>query len=105
MTLELLKASLNDYACIAYSDEGLVYTSRQRGIGPLVELCEMNTALDELYVADKVIGKAAALLCVKCSVKMLYAKVASEAAVKILKEHGIETSYDELAEYIKGQDG
>ncbi len=105
MDCERLKQNLNDYTCIAYTKEGLVYTSKQKGIGPLVELCEMNTGRDELYVADKVIGKAGALLCAKCCVKVLFAKVASEEALKMLSEYGVDTKCDEKVAYIKDRTG
>ncbi len=105
MDHERLKQNLNDYSCIAYTKEGLVFTSKQRGIAPLVELCDMNTGHDELFVADKIIGKAGALLCVKCCVKVLFAKVASQAALKVLSEYGVDAICEEKVAYIMDRTG
>lgn len=93
------------YTCIAFNDNGLHYSSHQRGIVPLFELCEKNTAGVPLFVADKVIGKAAALLCVYCRVAVLYADVISESALQVLTEHGIDVQYGKAVEYIKNRDG
>jgi hypothetical protein len=65
----------------------------------------MNTGHDELYVADKVIGKAGALLCVKGCVKVLFAKIASDAALKVLSEFGVYAKCDERVDYIKDRTG
>lgn len=105
MNHEQLKTMLGDYACIAYTDHGLVFTSKERGIAPLVELCELNTVKEGLFIADKVIGKAAALLCVYCNIKMLYARVASKAAIEVLEDNGVDTNYDKLVPYIKNRTG
>ena len=105
MNHEQLKLMLGDYACIAYTDHGLVFTSKERGIAPLVELCELNKAKQELFAADKVIGKAAALLCIYCNIKMLYARVISKPALEVLEDNGIDTNYDKLVPYIKNRTG
>lgn len=105
MNHDQLKRSLGEYACIAYNSQGLVFTSKLRGVAPLAELCELNTENEELYVADKVVGKAAALLCAYCNVKMLYAAVISEAALEVLASYAIDVSYTALVPYIKNRSG
>ena len=100
-----LKLELKDYACISFRNDELYFSSNQRGIAPLVALCEKNANKDELHVADKVIGKAAALLCVRCSVKVLYAKVVSEAALAVLTAHDIDVSYGRVVPFIKNREG
>ena len=105
MNHEQLKQNLSDFACIAYKKEVLVYSSKMRGIAPLVELCDINKENDELFVADKVIGKAAALLCIKCNVRMLFAKVISDAAIKILHDYGVDTRFDERVAFIENRTG
>ena len=68
------------YACLAFGPGGLMLASNARGIAPLFELCGLAHAGMPLYVADKVIGKAAALLCVRSGVLAVYADVMSHFA-------------------------
>lgn len=105
MNLNRLKQELKDFALVAFMQGELFFSSKQRGIAPLVALCEKNMNNEELYLADKVIGKAAALLCVQCNAKMLYAKVISQAALRVLEKHSIDVSYDTLVPYIKNREG
>lgn len=105
MNLNRLKQELADFALVAFKQDELFFSSKQRGIAPLVSLCEKNTDRSELYVADKVIGKAAALLCVQCNAKMLYAKVISEAALSVLDKYKIDAAYDTLVPFIKNKEG
>ena len=104
MNLNLLEQELKDFALVAYRRDERLFSSKQRGIAPLVALCEKNIDHDELYLADKVIGKAAALLCVHCNAKMLYAKVISQAGLSVLQDHGIEAKYDKLVPFIKNRE-
>lgn len=105
MNHKRLKQELADFALVAYRREELFFSSKQRGIAPLVALCEKNIDMDELCAADKVIGKAAALLCVQCNVKTLYAKVISEAALSVLEKNNIDVSYETKVPYIKNREG
>ena len=100
-----LKQELKDFALVAFKQDEFYYSSKQRGIAPLVALCEKSVRKDDLYLADKVIGKAAALLCVHCGVKVLYAKVISEAALAVLQQYDIDTEYDKLVPYIRNREG
>jgi hypothetical protein len=100
-----LKHALKGYSLVAFKQDEFFFSSLQRGITPLVALCEKNAARDELSLADKVIGKAAALLCVRCGVKTLYAKVLSEEALAVLEASDINTEYEELVPYIENRSG
>lgn len=56
---ELLKSK--SFTCVMCKDETL-YTSKKRGVVPVLEKLEQNAELKGFSVADKVIGKAAAML-------------------------------------------
>lgn len=100
-----LKLELKDYACIAFKNDEEFFSSKQRGIAPLVKLCNANPSHDELHAADKVIGKAAALLCALSGIKVLYAKVVSQAALDVLATYDIDVRYDIKVPYIKNRAG
>lgn len=56
-------------------------------------------------VADKVVGKAAALMFVLGGVKRVYASVISQSALNVLNTHGVETVYEKLVPYIINRAG
>ncbi|MBT3318758.1 MAG: DUF1893 domain-containing protein [Clostridia bacterium] len=105
MNRNQLKRELRDYALVVFKNDDLFFFSTQRGIAPLVELCDMNNGGNELFLADKVIGKAAALLCAHCGVKVLYANVISEAALAVLQQYGIDAEYEIKVPFIKNREG
>ena len=66
-----------------------VYTSERRGVAPLLELLNGGADVRGFSAADRVVGKAAALLYCLLGVKEVYAEVMSELAQKALLSHGI----------------
>lgn len=88
--LEKAKEMLNsgDYTCVLCKDD-VVYTSKLRGVKPLLDLLNSKTDLQGFSAADKVVGKATAFLYVLCGVAQVYAPVMSEPAKNVLIENGI----------------
>ncbi len=82
-----------------------VYTSEKNGISPMLEFLNDKTELKGFSAADKIIGKAAALLFVKSGVTEVFGEVMSRAAVLVLSENGIKYSYDMLTEIIINRSG
>lgn len=80
--------------------------STKQGIAPILELMQLKIHfLNNASVADKVIGKAAALLLIKAGIKELYAGIISEHAVKVLEQNGITVQYDTIVPYIINRRG
>ena len=94
--------SLGSYTCVLCRD-GLVYTDTRRGIRPLLELLARGTDLHGFAVADKVVGKAAALLYCLMGVRQVYAPVISSPAVSVLQAHGILLQYDTVVPAIRNR--
>ena len=69
--------------------------SDMRGVMPLMELLDLGMDFSGYSAADKVIGKATAFLYCLLEVKAVYTPVISEAALAVLREHGIEAVYDQ----------
>jgi len=86
---------------------GTVYTSKERGVAPALLLYEENVSLVGFVIADKVVGKAAALMYVLHQVRAVHAQVISEPALMYLRDHDIVTTYDKLVGNIenRSQDG
>ena len=62
-----------------------------------------NANLVGYAVADKIVGKAAAMLLVKLGVSAVYGEVASVGGVEFCA-HGVEVSYGSLVPYIVNRD-
>ena len=69
------------------------FVSNKRGIAPLLEYIENGENLKGFSVADKIVGKAAALLYVYLGVKCVYAQVLSQGAEEAFIKYGIPFEY------------
>ena len=73
-------------SCVILSEDGAVRCSDAIGIKPLmVELRADRKAFQGSVIADKVVGKAAALLAVLGEVQAVFGRVMSEGAVSIFE--------------------
>ncbi len=98
---ELLRQG--DYTCVVCV-QGQVITSRQRGIRPLLEHWETGH-LSGASVADKIIGKAAAMLLILGGARKVFGQVMSETACRLLLDAGTEVSWGTLTDHIVNRAG
>jgi len=83
----------------------IIYTSKEKGIKPLfTAVNEFKQDLKDSSVADRVTGKAAAMLCVYAEIKELHTKVLSENAVDALLSSSVIYEYEKSTPYIKNRD-
>ena len=75
------------------------------GVAPMLEFIAAGTDLQGFSAADKIVGKAAAMLFLFAGVRSVYAGVMSEDAVKVFQRHGISSSYGELVPAIMNRMG
>lgn len=92
-----------DATCVLCKGDSPVITSTDRGIKPLMGFLGSGTDLDGYFVADRVVGKAAAFLYVLLGVREVYATVMSEPAARVLKENGIEAYWDVQPQAIRNR--
>lgn len=99
--LEKAKALLDgsDYTCVLCSGE-TVLNSTEKGVKPLLQLIGSGKDLKGFCAADKIAGKAAALLYVKLGVSAVYAQVMSKSALEVFEKNSIHAEYSTLAETI-----
>ncbi len=108
--LACVRTILQDEACsfaISTCNDKVI---QKTGIGvkPIMEMIREDLdSMSGAAVADKVIGKAAALLLVSAGVKAIYGELMSETAQAVLEQHGIQYAYGTLVPYIENrtQDG
>ncbi|MBO7302759.1 MAG: DUF1893 domain-containing protein, partial [Clostridia bacterium] len=70
-----------------------VLLSHERGVKPLLKIIDEQIDVKGAFAADKVVGKAAAMLYVLLGIRKLYASVISELAIEALERYGVEVSY------------
>ena len=98
------KLKSDGYSLVILADCNTI-TSRSRGISPLLEALEAAKETGDITAADKIVGKAAAMLYVLMGAKAVYAEVMSRSAKALLEQYGIEAAYDVLVENIINRRG
>ena len=99
----LLTSTDSTLAVISGDD---VFTSQERGVKPLLFLLkEKKEFLKEASVADKVIGKAAALLMALGEIKEVHTLIISEPALQVFEKHNIPCFYDKKVDRIVNRTG
>lgn len=91
------------FRCVLAKDGVIFDKSTDRGIKPLVDFYKSGK-LKGAVVFDKVIGRAAAALCIEGGVRKVHAFVMSASAKALLKSHGVEAAADEIVDRIANRD-
>lgn len=105
--LQLAKKILEEKnLTLAIVKEGeIIFTSTEKGIKPMyTAILEHKDEIKGASIADRVIGRAAAILCKYAEIKALHTKLISEQAISVFKDTTIEFYYDESTPYIKNRD-
>ncbi len=103
--LELARALLiaNKEATLVMVRGDEVYTSTERGVKPLLRMVNEGRSLAGFAVADKVVGKAPALLYAILGPSAVFSPVMSWTGRAVLLAAGIATSYDQLVAHIQNR--
>jgi hypothetical protein len=101
--LEIAKNELyeENLALAIVKNGALLYSTKSHRISGFldaIDKCDGN--LEGASIADKVAGKAIALLCVYAKVKEVYAAVMSRQALVVFKKHKVIYHWNELVENI-----
>ena len=93
------------YSCVLVRDGDIIMVSHDKGIAPLFsKLAEGGMSLKNAAIADRIIGKAMALLCLFAGITSVYGCIISNCAKNILEDSGIHTEYDKIVPYIMNRD-
>lgn len=94
--MERLKRLLKEggYTCVL-SDGNNTFTSKQRGVAPLLKFIESGLNFNGYSAVDKVVGGGAALLYAYMGVKSVYCCVVSEQALPVFEKYGVRCEYEE----------
>lgn len=104
---EARKMILDETAtCILMRDGKIIHTGSGRGVKPLLAAYEQKPGLLQgAVLADKIIGKAAAMIAVLGGVRQVFALTMSTAARDYLSAHGIPSCCDHEVEMIYNRTG
>ena len=80
-----------------------IYTCTDRGVRPLLRMIREGRSLRGFSVADKVVGKAPALLYAVLGPEAVFSPVMSWTGRAVLLCSGIATSYDTLVRHIQNR--
>ena len=102
--IEIAKANLNGHSlCLCRSGDCICDDAH--GVKPMLRLIASGAELTGYSAADIIVGKAAALLFVKCGIVAVYAKTLSKSGKQVLETHGIPYEYETLVERILNRAG
>jgi hypothetical protein len=91
---------------VVVKDGTTIFHSRSSGISGLLEAVErLRNDLNGSSVADRVVGRAAALLLASSQVGIVYALTLSVEGLKVLEENGIPLQYEKLVPKILDKSG
>lgn len=93
-----------NYSFVAVKDGRIVATGEHDGIGELLSAVErLPSELEGASLADKVVGKAIALVSVHAGISAIYTPLASQAALDVLKPRGTPLQADRLVPLIRNK--
>lgn len=103
--LEKAREKLGEGHTIALCKDDSLIVSDERGIAPMLGFMRDGRDLRGYSVADKIVGRAAAMLFVKAGIVSVYAATLSVGAKALLEHHGIPVEYSVLTEKIINRKG
>ena len=89
-----------------YEGGKLIFASQKDRLLPLVEYIENFAANHrDVIIFDKIMGRAAALLCIKASCREVYSPLGSQLAIEALEEHGVKHHLSQIVPCIRKPNG
>ena len=106
--IELARSLLegDKWSLVIVKEGQVLFRSRERGVTPFFQAIEsMGESLHNAAVADRIVGLAVATLCLHARIASVYACIASQGAVDMLKKKKIAMSSKSVVPYISNYDG
>jgi hypothetical protein len=84
----------------------VLFSSGDRGVAPLFQFMRRTgTALRSAALADRIMGSAVAMLCLHAGITAVYARIASQGALDMLRQQGVTITSENVVPYISNYDG
>lgn len=100
LDLEVAKSRLRerDFSLVIAKEGKIIFETAQSGVSGFLSAID-TFGKDDLVgssIADKVVGRAAAMLCVYCGVEAVYAVILSEGGKDLLEKNGVSFQFERL---------
>lgn len=105
--VELAKNILYDenQKLVVVKNGEIIFKSKDRGIKPMYILStDMKVETKGASIADRVIGKGAAMLCTYLNIEEVYGELMSESGINVLHKSNIKYTIKESCEFIQNRD-
>jgi phosphatidylglycerophosphatase A len=84
----------------------ILFSSRERGVASFFQAVQSEKkSLHNAAVADRIVGLAVAMLCLHARVASVYAGIASQGALDMLKKSGVTVDSKNTVPHISNYDG
>jgi hypothetical protein len=105
--LALARARLRDaqLGMVVVRDGETVWESAAPGVASLLDAVENEARVRGAALADRVVGRAVALVAVHGAIAAVHGEVMSEPAVAVLRSHGTLLSYDRRVQFVHNRAG
>jgi zinc transport system ATP-binding protein len=94
-----------EHSLILFHNTRQIFTSDEHWLYPLFELEDYLNSSDipvgELFLKDKIAGKAAAALIVRLGIRNCHIELLSERAIPLFEQYGVKYGYDQLTDHIQ----
>lgn len=105
LELAKLKLTKNDLSLVIVRNGQTVFETKKQGVSGFLQAIEtLDQNLAGASVADKIVGVAAAMLCVYSKVSSVFALTISESGIHSLKENNIVCLFEKKVENILNRD-
>jgi len=86
------------FSLVIAKDGNVVFETKQSGVAGFLLAIEKigREGLRDASVADRIVGRAAALLCVYCGEKAVYAVILSEGGKRVLEKNHVSLQFENL---------
>lgn len=92
------------YAFVLVRDGQVIATGTRDGVGELLDvLSELGQVLRGASLADKIVGKAVAMIAIEAGISHIYTPLGSRAAEQALQAYGIPFSAERIVPLIRNK--
>ena len=106
--IELARSLLEEeqWNLVIVKEGRVLFSSKERGVAPFFQAVQsMGQSLHNAAVADRIVGSAVAMLCLHAGITSVYAGIASQGALDMLKGQGVTIDSKSIVPYIYNYDG
>jgi len=106
--IELARSLLEEeqWNLVIVKEGRVLFSSKERGVAPFFQAVQsMGQSLHNAAVADRIVGSAVAMLCLHAGITSVYAGIASQGALDMLKGQGVTIGSKSIVPYIYNYDG